>query len=123
MANKRAKEASNSLSRLFDRVKDVADLPSTPLALTATATAATAALGGAAKAAGVGTAGLGVYGAYLAMKPKRRLKAYAELLSGVDKAMRNITDVNVLKQFEADRILLVDLIDQTREEVKEDTDD
>lgn len=123
MANKRAKEASNSLSRLFDRVKDVADLPSTPLALTATATAATAALGGAAKAAGVGTAGLGVYGAYLAMKPKRRLKAYAELLSGVDKAMRNITDVNVLKQFEADRILLVDLIDQTREEVKKDTDD
>ena len=123
MANKRAKEGRNGIARIFDRVKDVADLPSTPLALTATATAATAALGGAARAAGVAVTGLGVYGAYLAMKPKQRLKAYAELLSGLDKAVRTTTDANLLRQFEADRILLVDLIDQTREEVKEDTDD
>ena len=123
MANKRARSGRNGVARIFDRVKDVADLPSTPLALTATATAATGALGGAAQAVGVATAGLGVYGAYLAMKPKARLKAYAELLSGLDKAVKTTTDANLLRQFEADRILLVDLIDQTRDEVKEDTDD
>ena len=124
MSNKRAKEASNALARLFDRVKDVANLPSTPLALTATttagATALASAVGGAAAAAGTAAAGLGVYGAYLALKPKRRLKAYAELLSGVDKAIKGTKDAYLLKQFEMDRALLVDLIDQTREETKED---
>lgn len=108
------------LGRSFDRVKDVADLPSTPLALTATTSAGVAALGGATAAAGTAAAGLGVYGAYLALKPKRRLKAYAELLSGIDKAIKGTKDAYLLKQFEMDRALLVDLIDQTREETKED---
>jgi len=120
MMNKRAKELSNMLARSFDRVKDVADLPSTPLALTATTSAGVAALGGAAAAAGTAAAGLGVYGAYLALKPKRRLKAYAEFLSGIDKAIKGTKDAYLLKQFEMDRALLVDLIDQTREETKED---
>jgi len=120
MSNKRAKELGNMLARGFDRVKDVADLPSTPLALTATTSAGVAALGGSAAALGTAAAGLGIYGTYLAMKPKRRLKAYAELLSGMDKAIKNIDEAYLLKQFEMDRALLVDLIDQTREEVKED---
>jgi len=120
MSNKRAKELGNMLARGFDRVKDVADLPSTPLALTATTSAGVAALGGSAAALGTAAAGLGIYGTYLAMKPKRRLKAYAELLSGMDKAIRNIDEAYLLKQFEMDRALLVDLIDQTREEAKED---
>ena len=63
---------------------------------------------------------MGLVGAYLSLKPKRRLKAYAELLSGVDKAMKGTKDAYLLKQFEMDRALLVDLIDQTREETKED---
>jgi len=120
MSNKRAKELGNMLARGFDRAKDVADLPSTPLALTATTSAGVAALGGAGAALGTAAAGLGIYGTYLAMKPKRRLKAYAELLSGMDKAIRNIDEAYLLKQFEMDRALLVDLIDQTREEAKED---
>lgn len=120
MANKRAKELGNMLARSFDRVKDVADLPSTPLALTATTSAGVAALGGAGAALGTAGAGLGLYGFYLTMKPKRRLKAYAELLSGIDKAIRGTKDAYLLKQFEMDRALLVDLIDQTREETKED---
>jgi hypothetical protein len=38
----------------------------------------------------------------------------------MDKAIKNIDEAYLLKQFEMDRALLVDLIDQTREEVKED---
>ena len=119
MSNKRAKELSNSLKRLTDGVRDVADLPKSPLALAATGTAAVGLLGGAGAAAGTVAAGAGAYGAYQAMKPKNSLKALATLLSAVDKTIGKTTDPNALKQLRLDRLVLIDYIDQKREEVKE----
>lgn len=119
MSNKRAKELSNSLKRLTDGIRDVADLPKSPLALAATGTAAVGILGGVGTAAGTVAVGTGLYGAYQALKPKRSLKALTTLLSGVDKAIGKTTDPNALKQLRLDRIVLVDYINQKREEVKE----
>ena len=123
MSNKRAKELSNSMKRLTDGVRDMADLPKSPLALAATGTAAVGILGGAGAAAGTLAAGVGAYSAYQAMKPKNSLKALTALLSAVDKTIGKTTDPKpssaALKQLRLDRLVLIDYIDQKREEAKE----
>ena len=52
------------------------------------------------------------------MKPRNKLKVMASMLSAADKALKTTQDAYLLKQLEIDRAMLVDLIDQTRDEVK-----
>ena len=97
MANKRARSGRNGVARIFDRVKDVADLPSTPLALTATATAATGAFRRCRASCRSCNRRIRCLWRISCNEAKARLKAYAELLSGLDKAVKTTTDANLLR--------------------------
>jgi len=53
-----------------------------------------------------------------AAKPRNRARAYAAMLSAIEKAVP-LTKGTALKELEMDRLIMIDLIDQTREEIKE----
>jgi hypothetical protein len=118
MLPKRNAEAANTFGRLTKNLKEVDLLPSTVLALTTTAGVAGGALGGAVPAAvAIGTGGA-VYAGVQLMKPRNRLRVIASMLSATDRALKTTQDAYILKQLEIDRAMLVDLIDQARDEVK-----
>jgi len=120
-------EGNNKLSRLYDKVKGAANLPSTPLALYATlktggAAAAGAVAGSATGAAAVtgAAAGAGIYFALRQADKKTRLKFYSKMLSAADKAMKVYSsDKNLVAQLKADRAYVVYLMDQARKEEEE----
>jgi len=118
MLPKRNAEGKNIISRTVRALKAVDLLPNTVLALGATGTVGLGALGGAVPATAAGVLGTAVYTGVQAMKPRNRARIYASMLSAVDKAIP-LTKGTALKELEMDRLLLVDLIDETREEIKE----
>ena len=118
MLPKRNAEARDFFSRGLRRLQSLDLLPNTVLALGATGTAGLGALGGAVPATAAGVLGATVYTGVQAMKPRNRARIYSSMLSAIDKAIP-LTKGTALKELEMDRILLVDLIDQTREEIKE----
>lgn len=118
MLPKRNAEARDVFSRAVRRLQALDLLPNTVLALGATGTAATGALGGALPALGAGALGATTYVGLQTLKPRNAARIYASMLSAIDKAIP-LTKGTALKELEMDRILLVDLIDQTREEIKE----
>lgn len=118
MLPKRNAEGGNVIKRLFKNLQDVANVPTSPLALNATVLSGVAILsatGGQVAA----LSGATLYGAFLAAKPKNRLKALAGLLSTTDKAIKTAKKGSeVAQQLQADRLLLVDLIDSARAEIQ-----
>jgi hypothetical protein len=118
MLPKRNAEARDVFSRAVRNLQSVDLLPNTVLALSATGTTALGYAGGAVPATIAGTLGATTYAAVQALKPRNKARIYASMLSAIDKAMP-LTKGTALKELEMDRILLVDLIDQTREEIKE----
>jgi len=118
MLPKRSREGENIVSRLFKNLQNVANIPTSPLALNATVLSGVAILsatGGQVAA----LSGATLYGAFLAAKPKNRLKALAGLLSTTDKAIKTAKKGSeVAQQLQADRLLLVDLIDSARAEIQ-----
>jgi len=114
----RAKEGSNMFSRTWETLKKGAMLPGTALGLAATGGVAGQLLTESVLL-GAGSGAL-LYGAAKAMSKKNRLKFYAATLSAMDKAITMYTDdKNLVAQLKADRMLLVDLIDETRKEEEE----
>ena len=118
MLSKRVGEARTAVSRLVRNLKAVDLLPNTVLALSATGTTALGLGGGAVPATIAGGAGLAAYAGIQLAKPRNRARAYATMLSAVEKAIP-LTKGTALKELEMDRLIIVDLIDQTREEIKE----
>jgi len=118
MLPKRTGEARDAVSRTVRRLQSVDLLPNTVLALGATGTATLGAVGGAVPATAAGALGLTVYSGIQMAKPRNRARAYAAMLSAIDKAIP-LTKGTALRELEMDRLLIVDLIDQTREEIKE----
>lgn len=118
MLPKRNAESRDVISRAVRNLQSVDLLPNTVLALGATGTAATGALGGALPALGAGALGATTYVGLQALKPRNAARIYASMLSAVDKAIP-LTKGTALKELEMDRLIMVDLIDQTREEIKE----
>lgn len=118
MLPKRNSEAASAFGRMTQSLKEVDLLPSTVLALTTTGGVAAAGLGGALPALAVAGTGGTIYGTIQLMKPRNKLKVMASMLSAADKALKTTQDAYILKQLEIDRAMLVDLIDQTRDEVK-----
>lgn len=118
MLPKRNAESRDFISRAVRNLKSVDLLPNTVLALGATGTAGLGALGGAVPAAGAAVLGATVYTGVQAMKARNRARIYSSMLSAIDKAIP-LTKGTALKELEMDRLLLVDLIDETREEIKE----
>jgi len=118
MLPKRTGEARDAVSRAVRRLQSVDLLPNTVLALGATGTVTLGAVGGAVPATAAGALGLTVYSGIQMAKPRNRARAYAAMLSAIDKAIP-LTKGTALKELEMDRLLIVDLIDQTREEIKE----
>lgn len=118
MLPKRNAEGGNAFVRLFRNLQNVANIPTSPLALNATVLSGVAILsatGGQVAA----LSGATLYGAFLAAKPKNRLKAFAGLLSTIDGAIKTAKKGSeVAQQLQADRLLLVDLIDATRAEIQ-----
>tara|TARA_R100001510_G_scaffold53059_1_gene54312 strand:- start:381 stop:2090 length:1710 start_codon:yes stop_codon:yes gene_type:complete len=118
MLPKRNAEGGNIVSRLFKNLQNVANIPTSPLALNATVLSGVAILsatGGQVAA----LSGATLYGAFLAAKPKNRLKALAGLLSTTDNAIKTAKKGSeVAQQLQADRLLLVDLIDSARAEIQ-----
>lgn len=118
MLPKRNREGENTAARLFKNLQNVANIPTSPLALNATVFAGVgilSATGGQVAA----LSGATLYGAFLAAKPKNRLKALAGLLSTTDKAIKTAKKGSeVAQQLQADRLLLVDLIDSARAEIQ-----
>ena len=120
MLPKRNAEGSNMFSRLTDTLKKTDLLPSTILALTATGGAAVGQLGGAAPAAITGLVGGGAYATIMMLRPENRLRAMTALLSATDKALKTGgVAAETAMELRIDRALLVDYINKTREEVKE----
>lgn len=118
MLPKRNNEGENALKRIFTNLQDVGNIPTSPLALKATVFAGVGIL-----ATTFGSvaalSGATLYGAFLAAQPKNRLKALAGLLSTTDKAIKTAKKgTEVAQQLQADRLLLVDLIDATRAEIQ-----
>ena len=118
MLPKRNAEGRNVVSRTVRALKAVDLLPNTVLALGATGTVGLGAMGGAVPATAAGVLGTAVYTGVQAMKPRNRARIYSSMLSAIDKAIP-LTKGTALKELEMDRLLIVDLIDQTREEIKE----
>ena len=118
MLPKRNAEARDVVSRAVRNLQSVDLLPNTVLALSATGTTALGLAGGAVPAAIAGTLGAATYVGIQTLKPRNKARIYASMLSAIDKAIP-LTKGTALKELEMDRILLVDLIDQTREEIKE----
>jgi hypothetical protein len=118
MLPKRNAEARDVVSRAVRNLQSVDLLPNTVLALSATGTTALGLAGGAVPAAIAGTIGATTYVGLQTLKPRNKARIYASMLSAIDKAIP-LTKGTALKELEMDRILIVDLIDQTREEIKE----
>lgn len=111
----RAKEGENMFSRAWDTLKKRAMLPSTALGLVATGGVAGKVLTESVLL-GAGS-GAALFVASRALTKKNRLKFYAATLSAMDKAIEFYTDdKNLVAQLKADRMLLVDLMQETREE-------
>jgi len=120
MLPKRNAEGSNMFARLTDTLKKTDLLPSTILALTATGGAAVGQLGGAAPAAITGLVGGGAYATIMMLRPENRLRAMTAMLSATDKALKTGgVAAETAMELRIDRALLVDYINKTREEVKE----
>lgn len=114
----RAKEGNNMFSRAWDTLKKRAMLPSTALGLVATGGVAGQLLTESVLL-GAGS-GAALYTASRALSKKNRLKFYAATLSAMDKAIDMYQDdKNLVNALKADRMLLVDLIDETRQEEEE----
>ena len=116
--------ANNAIGRLWRKISSVGNLPSTPLALYATfaglATAATAT--GLGLSAGVATAaaGAGIYGVLRAGSRVNRLKFLSATLRATDKAIKTYTgDKNLLRELRVDRAVILDMLNQAREEEPE----
>ena len=118
MLPKRNAEARDVVSRAVRNLQSVDLLPNTVLALSATGTTALGLAGGAIPALGAGAIGATTYVGIQTLKPRNKARIYASMLSAIDKAIP-LTKGTALKELEMDRILIVDLIDQTREEIKE----
>lgn len=118
MLSKRVGEARDAVSRVVRNLKAVDLLPNTVLALSATGTTALGLAGGAIPATIAGGIGLTTYAGIQAAKPRNRARAYAAMLSAIEKAVP-LTKGTALKELEMDRLIMIDLIDQTREEIKE----
>lgn len=118
MLPKRNAEGRDVISRAVRNLKSVDLLPNTVLALGATGSVGLGALGGAVPATAAGVLGATVYTGVQALKPRNRARIYSSMLSAIDKAIP-LTKGTALKELEMDRLLIVDLIDQTREEIKE----
>jgi hypothetical protein len=118
MLPKRNAEARDVISRTVRNLQSVDLLPNTVLALSATGTTALGLAGGAVPATVAGTLGATAYAGIQLAKPRNAAKIYASMLSAIDKAIP-LTKGTALKELEMDRILIVDLLDQTREDIKE----
>jgi hypothetical protein len=118
MLPKRNAEARDVFSRAVRNLQAVDLLPNTVLALSATGATALGYTGGAIPALGAGTLGATAYLTVQTFKARNRARIYASMLSAIDKAIP-LTKGTALKELEMDRLLIVDLIDQTREEIKE----
>lgn len=118
MLPKRNAESRDVISRTVRNLQSVDLLPNTVLALSATGTTALGLAGGVVPAAVAGTLGATAYTGIQLAKPRNAAKIYASMLSAIDKAIP-LTKGTALKELEMDRILIVDLLDQTREDIKE----
>ena len=118
MLPKRNAEAKDSVARLVRNLQSVDLLPNTVLALAATGTAGLGAVGGAVPAALAAGAGGAIYTGIQLTKPRNAARAYATMLNAVDKAI-NVGTPEVVEQLKLDRLILVDLLDNAREEAGE----
>ena len=114
----RAREGNNMFARTWETLKKKAMLPGTALSLIATG----GALGKVLTESVLMGAGSGalLFSAGLGLRKKNRLRFYAATLSAMDKAIGMYADdQNLVNQLKVDRMLLVDLIDETRQEKEE----
>jgi len=127
-AKRRMGEATNRITMALQKISNVANLPSTPLALYATLKTGAAAGAGAVAGVGVGTgAALGALGGatiYTVLKAadrKTRLKYYSTLIKGIDKGLKAYqSDKNLVRELRADRAYIIYLMDQARQEEEQD---
>jgi len=125
---RRKGEAKNRITRALQRISNVANLPSTPLALYATlktgATAAGAAMAGVGVATGsvlAAGAGATIYTVLKAADKKTRLKYYSTLISGIDKGLKAYqSDKNIIRELKADRAYIIYLMNEARQEEEQD---
>jgi hypothetical protein len=121
-------EATNRITMALQKISNVANLPSTPLALYATVKTGAAAAAGAVAGVGVGTGavlgaagGATIYTLLKAADRKTRLKYYSSLVSGIDKGIRAYqSDKNLVRELRADRAYIIYLMDQARQEEEQD---
>jgi hypothetical protein len=97
---------------MAQRLKDAALLPSTLGSLYFTGTAAAGLIGGVGPALAAGTAGAGLYGAIKLLSKQNRAKMYAETLKSINTLIKKSDDPNILFQLKADRLVLLDLMQQ-----------
>ena len=114
-------EADNRIGRMYQKIANTANLPTTPLALYATLRtgASIAAAGAAGLTVGLG-AGASVYLLVEGLKKKTRLKFYTTLLSGLDKTIKAYqSDKNLVKDLTADKAYIIYLLNETRQQEDE----
>jgi hypothetical protein len=118
MLPKRNAEAKDVWARSVRNLKDLDLLPNTVLALAATGSVGVGALGGPVPVSlGLGT-GAALYATVQGLKARNQARAYAAMLNAVDKAI-NVGTPEVVEQLKLDRLILVDLLDNAREEAQE----
>lgn len=112
MLNKRNKELNNALRRTAQRLKEAALLPSTLGSLYFTGTAAAGLVGGLGPAMLAGAAGGALYGGIKLLSKTSRRKMLADVLSGLNKLIKKAETPNVLYELKADRLVILDLMQQ-----------
>lgn len=116
LRGKRAKEASNALTRSWSALKNTLHLPSTPAALILTGTMAApfAPYIG----AGVATTG-GLWMGYRQLTKPQRKRMLGAMLKTMDQAIEKTKDSALIADLKADRIILYDLLQDEEEAVDE----
>ena len=117
-------EATNRITIALQKIANVANLPSTPLALYATLKTGAAAAAGAVAGVGVGTGatlgalgGATIYAVLKAADKTTRLKYYSTLISGIDKGIKAYqSDKNLVRELRADRAYIIYLMNEARQE-------
>lgn len=119
-APKRAKEANNKLADIWKSFSGQTNLPKNPLSLWLTVSGAAAGAsyvaGGPIQAATTLAAAGGVYGLVKAGSRKNRINFYRSVLKGIDEAARSVDNADMVKKLKADRIYIIGLLDEARQE-------
>ena len=114
LVNKRNREGKNAIERALGIVRQQTGVSMSRTAIGILATASAVVQPAIAATVG-GAVGLGLIGRTIKRHGKSAtLKAYAELLSGINKTIKTVNNPTTLEALELDRLIVIDMMNEIR---------